>query len=237
MEIGRKILNLRRDQGVGQRQLADQVSATASALSRIEAGIHEPRGSFALEMSRRLGVTADYILDDNAPYPPPAYEILANLVDTTVSEPRDRPTVVSAREERVVDAFRALELERKRLLESCLGGSRERVRLAAWVLGAELPGADAREVERFRDRLRALAAGSEPEPAPPTPGRGGRREARATKRKTREGTTKGVNTATRENTAKRDETGKRRAREARPPAPRAGGKTAKLSPGPRRARG
>jgi len=185
MEIGRKILNLRRDQGVGQRQLADQVSATASALSRVEAGIHEPRGTFALEMSRRLGVTADYMLDDNAPYPPPAYEILANLVDTTATEPRDRPTMVTAREERVLDAFRGLELERKRLLEACLGGSRERVRLAAWVLGAELPGADAREVERFRDRLRALAAGADPEPAPPTPGRGGRSAGREPKRKKR----------------------------------------------------
>ncbi len=158
MEIGRKLLNLRRDQGVAQRSLARDASVTPSALSRIEAGIHVPRGPSALGLAHRLGVTADYVLDETAPYPPPAYEILANLVDTTKDEPRDLPTMVSARELRIVEAFRDLELERKRFLEAVLSGTRKQVRLAAWVMGAELPGEDPTEVERFRDRLRAIAA-------------------------------------------------------------------------------
>jgi transcriptional regulator with XRE-family HTH domain len=160
MEIGRKILNLRRDLGVDQRTLARDASVTPSALSRIEAGIHLPRGMSALGFARRLGVTADYMLDETAPYPPPAYEILANLVDTTKDEPKDQPTMVSARELRVVEAFRDLELERKRLLEAALGGTREKVRLAAWLMGAELPGEDPREIARFKDRVRAIADGA-----------------------------------------------------------------------------
>jgi len=108
MEIGRKILNLRKDLGVGQRLLAEQTMVTPSALSRIEAGIHRPKGAVTFELAQRLGVTSDYILDESAPYPPPAYELLANLVDDTKDEPRETPTVVSARELRVLEAFRSL---------------------------------------------------------------------------------------------------------------------------------
>jgi len=73
MEIGRKILNLRKDQGVHQRDLAHDSHVTPSALSRIEAGIHTPRGKVTLEIARRLGTTADYVLDETAPYPPPRH--------------------------------------------------------------------------------------------------------------------------------------------------------------------
>ena len=66
--------------------------------------------------------------------------------------------MVSERELRVIQAFRTLELERKRFLEAVLNGTRSEVRLAAWLLGADLPGEDPREVERFCDRLRAVAA-------------------------------------------------------------------------------
>ena len=160
MEIGRKILNLRKDQDIPQRNLAHDADVTPSALSRIEAGIHMPKGPVTLLLARRLGTTADYVLDESAPYPPPAYEILVNLVDSTVDEPRETPTMVSERELRVIAAFRKLELERKRFLESVLDGTRADVRLAAWVLGAELPGEDSQEITRYRDRLLALATGS-----------------------------------------------------------------------------
>jgi len=158
MEIGRKILNLRKDLGLGQRTLAEAAQVTPSALSRIEAGIHQPRASATLGISRRFGVTADYILDEDAPYPPPAYEILANLVDTTREEPRETPAMLSERELRVVEAFRSLELERKRFLEAALAAPRPEVRFASWILGADLPGEDPREVARFRDRLRVRCA-------------------------------------------------------------------------------
>ena len=44
METGRKILNLRKDLGVQQKTLAGLTAVTPSALSRIEAGVHQPRG-------------------------------------------------------------------------------------------------------------------------------------------------------------------------------------------------
>jgi len=160
MEIGRKILNLRKDQGVHQRDLARDSHVTPSALSRIEAGIHTPRGKVTLEIARRLGITADYVLDETAPYPPPAYEILANLTDATGEEPRDVPTVVSERAQQVLRNFRKIDLERKRLLEAVLNGTRREVRFAAWILCAELPAADSEELERHHDQLRAVIAES-----------------------------------------------------------------------------
>ena len=63
METGRKILNLRKDLGVPQKLLARQTAVTASALSRIEAGIHHPRGLVALRIARELGVTVDYLAE------------------------------------------------------------------------------------------------------------------------------------------------------------------------------
>ena len=90
METGRKIMNLRKDRGVAQSSLAEMTSVTPSALSRIEAGIHQPRGSVALRIARELGVTVDYILDGEAPYPPPPMALLENLTENPAQQPRDQ---------------------------------------------------------------------------------------------------------------------------------------------------
>ncbi len=59
MEIGRKILNLRKERNLAQRTLAHDAEVTPSALSRIEAGIHTPKGPAVLQLARILGTTAD----------------------------------------------------------------------------------------------------------------------------------------------------------------------------------
>ena len=158
METGRKILNLRKDLGVPQKTLAEMTAVTPSALSRIEAGIHQPRGPVALRIARHLGVTADYLLDNDAPYPPPARELLANCCETAAPEDEESRTeriLISRREAAVVDSLRRLDNERRALLDAVLNSPREEARFATFLLGAgeQLPGVEAEEIERFRTRL------------------------------------------------------------------------------------
>ena len=155
METGRKILNLRKDLGVPQKSLATQTSVTPSALSRIEAGHHQPRGPVALRIARELGVTVDYLLDVEAPYPPPGREILENIKKSSDDETREEKITVSAREKSIIQALRKIEPEQFTLLEATLDGSRKDNRYAAYLLGAsnELPGFDENELQEFRERL------------------------------------------------------------------------------------
>ena len=157
METGRKILNLRKDLGVPQKTLAQLTAVTPSALSRIEAGIHQPRGPVALRIARRLGVTVDYLLDENAPYPPPARELLANLTTTcSGAEKSTSSMLVSGREKALLAAFRQLDLDRRVLLEAVFNASRTQTRFAAYLLGAaeQLPGIDPDELSEFEIRRR-----------------------------------------------------------------------------------
>lgn len=158
METGRKILNLRKDLGVPQKTLAEMTAVTPSALSRIEAGIHQPRGPVALRIARHLGVTADYLLDNDAPYPPPSRELLANMCETAAPEDEEGRTervLISRREAAVVDSLRRLDNERRALLDAVLNSPREELRYATFLLGASdgLPGVEADELERYRTRL------------------------------------------------------------------------------------
>ncbi|MGE3163468.1 MAG: helix-turn-helix domain-containing protein [Planctomycetota bacterium] len=155
METGRKILNLRKDLGVPQKTLAEMTAVTPSALSRIEAGIHQPRGPVALRIARHLGVTADYLLDNDAPYPPPGREILANIGSKNDDEAKTERVLVSSREAAILEAMRKLDHERRVALEAVLAGPREEVRFAAYLLGAgaDLPGLEPDELSRFRSRL------------------------------------------------------------------------------------
>lgn len=73
METGRKILNLRCDRKISQQELARACGITPSALSKIEAGINSPRAHVLYRIARNLGVTVEYLLDDQLPYPYPGY--------------------------------------------------------------------------------------------------------------------------------------------------------------------
>ncbi len=135
METGRKIMNLRKDRGVAQHSLAAMTSVTPSALSRIEAGIHQPRGPVALRIARELGVTSDYILDDEAPYPPPASALLKNLQKSSSGEARGQTIKVSAQEKRMIESLRSLDPDRHNLIEAVLDADLKVVRTAILALG------------------------------------------------------------------------------------------------------
>ncbi len=159
METGRKILNLRQDLGVQQKTLAGLTAVTPSALSRIEAGVHQPRGPVALRLARQLGVTVDYLLDDDAPYPPPAREILANLDNLKRDEARSLQMRVTRGEQNLMRALRSLEPERRLLLENALNAPRAKIRWGVFLLGdvQQLPGVDREELDRFKSLLLRVA--------------------------------------------------------------------------------
>ena len=69
MQTGRKILNLRCDRKISQQDLARACDITPSALSKIEAGINSPRAGIIWKIARNLGVTVEYLLDEQMPYP------------------------------------------------------------------------------------------------------------------------------------------------------------------------
>ena len=151
METGRKILNLRKDLGVPQKSLAEQTAVTPSALSRIEAGIHQPRGPVALRIARQLGVTVDYLLDDSAPYPPPAWVMLANL-QPKEPEPHTETVKVSTREKQLLEAVRGMTEEQRVFMESALRSPRRDLRFATSLLksGGDLPAAERSEMDEYR---------------------------------------------------------------------------------------
>jgi transcriptional regulator with XRE-family HTH domain len=155
MQIGRKIMNLRKDLGVAQSSLAAMTSVTPSALSRIEAGIHQPRGPVALRIARELGVTSDYILDEEAPYPPPRSVLLDNLQSDSKRETRSRSIKVSLKEKRMIEAMRSLGGEERKLLEATLTASGQDLRLAIFALGRAdlLDQHDADEKQHFQHLL------------------------------------------------------------------------------------
>jgi transcriptional regulator with XRE-family HTH domain len=89
MQTGRKILNLRCDRKISQQDLARACDITPSALSKIEAGINSPRASVIWRIARNLGVTVEYLLDENIPYPYAGYayrqDCLTNDIDPNTS--------------------------------------------------------------------------------------------------------------------------------------------------------
>jgi transcriptional regulator with XRE-family HTH domain len=79
MQTGRKILNLRCDRKISQQDLARACEITPSALSKIEAGINSPRASVIWRIARNLGVTVEYLLDEEMPYPFDGYRYRQDL--------------------------------------------------------------------------------------------------------------------------------------------------------------
>ena len=69
MQTGRKIMNLRRDRSISQQDLASYCRITPSALSKIESGQNSPRGGVIFSIAKNLGVTVEYLLDEEIPYP------------------------------------------------------------------------------------------------------------------------------------------------------------------------
>ncbi len=101
MTPGRKILNLRLDAGIKQQELAKMAGVSPAAISKIETYEHErnPRANVLHAIARALWVTADYLLDEEAPYPPPVGED-----PPTVERPREMVEMRVTLEERAVTA-------------------------------------------------------------------------------------------------------------------------------------
>lgn len=79
MQPGRKILNLRCDRKISQQELARACDITPSALSKIEAGINSPRAHIIWKIAKHLGVTVEYLLDEDMPYPYTGYSYRQDL--------------------------------------------------------------------------------------------------------------------------------------------------------------
>ncbi|MCR4944659.1 MAG: helix-turn-helix domain-containing protein [Clostridium sp.] len=62
--IGEKILALRENLNMKQKELADLVGITEATLSRYENDKRQPRGEIVPKLAKALNVTADYLLDN-----------------------------------------------------------------------------------------------------------------------------------------------------------------------------
>ena len=65
MKLSDKILNLRKQRGMSQEDLAEKLDVSRQAVSRWEVGTAQPDASNVLQLSSLFGVTADYLLNDD----------------------------------------------------------------------------------------------------------------------------------------------------------------------------
>lgn len=72
MHLSEKIQLLRKQQGLSQEALADQLGVSRQAVSRWETGSALPDAGNLLQLSRLFGVTADSLLSDDCDPTPPA---------------------------------------------------------------------------------------------------------------------------------------------------------------------
>ena len=64
MKIHEKIRKLRKSRGISQAELADLTGMHKGHISRTETGKYQPSIEFLKKLSEALGVTTDYLLDE-----------------------------------------------------------------------------------------------------------------------------------------------------------------------------
>lgn len=64
MKLQDKIINLRKDNGWSQEELAEKLNVSRQAVSRWESGSAQPDAANLLQLSRLFSVTTDYLLND-----------------------------------------------------------------------------------------------------------------------------------------------------------------------------
>ena len=69
MTLSEKLIDLRRKAGLSQEQMAQRLDVSRQAVSKWETGESLPDTGKLLAISRLLGVTADYLLDDRQSEP------------------------------------------------------------------------------------------------------------------------------------------------------------------------
>lgn len=67
MTLGEKISKLAEEKGITQRELADMVDVTEVSMSRFIQGNRMPQGLHLANLSKALGVSADYLISDDEP--------------------------------------------------------------------------------------------------------------------------------------------------------------------------
>lgn len=65
MKLSDKILNLRKQNGLSQEELADKLHVSRQAISRWEVGSAQPDATNVLQLSKLFGVTTDYLLNED----------------------------------------------------------------------------------------------------------------------------------------------------------------------------
>ncbi|MGT2667092.1 helix-turn-helix domain-containing protein [Streptococcus rifensis] len=65
MTLAEKIFNLRKEAGLSQEQLADQLNLSRQSISKWESGQSQPEIDKIVELSRVFNVTTDYLLLDH----------------------------------------------------------------------------------------------------------------------------------------------------------------------------
>lgn len=194
MQTGRKIMNLRRDRSISQQDLARFCDITPSALSKIESGQNSPRGGVIFRIAKNLGVTIEYLLDEEIPYP---YKGLSyrekNQADPDSVAPLSRMEV-SKEERAFLDALRESPGMVRELAHSLPEARPEVIRLLHFLLyhfEVENPGPDF--LSRFEgiispgpdDEDKAAAAPQKSAKRKKTSSRAGKKSAAKTRKKTR----------------------------------------------------
>ena len=145
MQTGRKIMNLRRDRSISQQDLASCCRITPSALSKIESGQNSPRGEVIFRIAKNLGVTVEYLLDEEIPYPCKGLNYRQeNQADIDPDGPRSR-IEVSPEERAFLMALRQSPDMVRELAHSLPEATPETIRLLHFLLyhfQIENPGPD-----------------------------------------------------------------------------------------------
>ena len=145
MQTGRKIMNLRRDRSISQQDLARFCDITPSALSKIESGQNSPRGGVIFRIAKNLGVTIEYLLDEEIPYP---YKGLSYREEDQAAPDSVAPLAqmeVSKEERAFLDALRESQEMVRELAHSLPEAKPEVIRLLHFLLyhfEVENPGPD-----------------------------------------------------------------------------------------------
>lgn len=79
MKIGEKILMLREEKDMKQKELAELVGITEATLSRYENGKREPKSEIVSRIAKVLNVSTDYLLGRTSEQKPPEEEFKPQL--------------------------------------------------------------------------------------------------------------------------------------------------------------
>lgn len=80
MNFSEKLKLLREKHNMKQSELAHRSGVTPNKIQRYEQSSQKPKGDDTLALARALAVTADYLLDDTLPFPPPEEHLSEKVV-------------------------------------------------------------------------------------------------------------------------------------------------------------